>query len=171
MEESSPTAIGAIETRKAHPYDAEAILAAHLDSIRSIGPRFYSSEIVDAWVAGLTANVYVNAMEGGEVFFIAVGPLNGESAVLGFASHRVDDDQDGASVYVRGMASRCGIGTKLLGLAEEHARANGAKSIKIQASLAGVAFYQANGFEEIGRGEALLMTGQSMPCIFMRKLL
>ena len=171
MEESSPTAIGAIETRKAHPYDAEAILAAHLDSIRSIGPRFYSSEVVEAWIAGLTPNVYVNAMEGGEVFFIAIGPINGESAVLGFASHRVDDDQDGASVYVRGMASRCGIGTTLLGLAEGHARAHGATSLKIQASLAGVAFYRANGFEELGRGEALLMTGQSMPCVFMRKLL
>ena len=171
MDESSPIAIGAIETRKAHPDDAAAILAAHLDSIRSLGPSFYPPEIVEAWGAGLTPNVYVRAMEGGEVFFIAVGPLNGESAVLGFASHRVDDDQDGASVYVRGVASRGGIGTKLLGLAEEHARAHGAKSIKIQASLAGVAFYLANGFQELGRGEASLMTGRSMPCVFMRKVL
>jgi putative acetyltransferase len=164
-------AIGAIETRKAHPDDAGAILAAHLDSIRSIGPHFYSPDVVEAWSAGLTPNVYVNAMEGGEVFFIAIGAVSGESVVLGFASHRVDDDHDGASVYVRGVASRCGIGTKLLGLAEEHARIHGAKSIKIQASLAGVAFYRANGFEELGRGEASLMTGQSMPCVFMQKLL
>ena len=56
-------------------------------------------------------------------------------------------------------------------LAEEHARAHGAKSIQIQASLAGVAFYRANGFEETGRGEARLMSGQSMPCVFMRKVL
>lgn len=171
MNEMPPTALGAIETRKAHPDDAAAILAAHLDSIRSLGPSFYPPEIVEAWGAGLTPNVYVKAMEGGEVFFIAVGPLDGESAVLGFASHRVDDDQDGASVYVRGVASRRGIGTKLLGLAEEHARAHGAKSISIQASLAGVAFYRANGFQELGCGEATLMTGQSMPCVFMRKLL
>jgi len=164
-------AIGAIETRKARPDDAAAILAAHLDSIRSLGPSFYPAEIVKAWGAGLTPSVYVKAMEGGEVFFIAIGPINGQSAVLGFASHRVDDDQDGASVYVRGVASRRGIGTKLLGLAEEHARAHGAKSIKIQASLAGVAFYRANGFQEFGRGEASLMTGQSMPCVLMRKSL
>jgi GNAT superfamily N-acetyltransferase len=163
--------IALIETRQANPADAEAILAAHLDSINSIGPHFYSPELVESWSAGLTPDVYVNAMEGREVFFIAVGPINGESAVLGFASHRVDDEQDGASVYVRGIASRCGIGTKLLRLAEEDARAHGAKSINIQASLAGVAFYRANGFEELGRGEALLMTGRSMPCVFMRKLL
>lgn len=159
------------ETRQAHPADAEAILAAHLDSIQSIGPRFYSPEIVEAWSAGLTRDVYVNAMEGGEVFFIAIGPINGESAVLGFATHRVDDAQDGTSVYVRGIASRCGVGTRLFRLAEEHARARGATSINIQASLAGVAFYRANAFEEVGPGEALLLTGRSVPCVFMRKLL
>ena len=38
-----------------------------------------------------------------------------------------------------------------------------------QASLAGVAFYRANGFEEVGRGEARLMTGASMECVLMRK--
>jgi GNAT superfamily N-acetyltransferase len=160
-----------IETRKALPDDAERILAAHLDSIRSIGPRFYPPEIVEAWSAGLTRDVYADAMEGGEVFFVAIGLIDGEAAVLGFASHRVDDAQDGASVYVRGMAARQGIGTKLLGLAEDHARARGAASIDIQASLAGVAFYAANGFGEVGRGEAVLTTGRSMPCVFMRKLL
>jgi hypothetical protein len=39
------------------------------------------------------------------------------------------------------------------------------------ASLAGVEFYKANGFEEIGRGKALLMSDKSMPCMFMRKFL
>ena len=160
-----------IDTRPATPADADAILAAHLDSIHSIGPRFYSPAVVESWSAGLTPDVYVKAMDGGEVFFIAVGSIDGEPAVLGFASHRVDDEQDGVSVYIRGSASRCGIGTKLLALAEDHARAHGATSINIQASLAGVAFYRANGFEEIERGEAVLMSGLSMPCVFMRKTL
>ena len=110
-------------------------------------------------------------MEGGEAFFIATGDLDGEAVVLGFSTHRVDDDQDGTSVYVRGAAVRRGIGTTLLGLAEDHARMHGAKTIQIQASLAGVEFYKANGFQEFGRGEALLMSGRSMPCVFMRKTL
>jgi GNAT superfamily N-acetyltransferase len=74
-------------------------------------------------------------------------------------------------VYVRGRAVRRGIGTALLRLAEDHARAHGAKSIQIQASFAGVDFYKANGFEELGRGEARLLSGHSMPCVFMRKTL
>ena len=160
-----------VQTRRAHPKDAEAIALAHLDSIRSIGPTFYPPDVVEAWGLGLTPDIYVNAMEGGEAFFIATGHIDGEPAVLGFSTHRIDDAQDGASVYVRGEAARRGIGTALLRLAEEHAVAQGATSIQIQASLAGVEFYRVNGFDEIGRGEALLMSGRSMPCVFMRKLL
>jgi putative acetyltransferase len=160
-----------IDTRRAHPRDAEAIALAHVDSIRSIGPAFYAPEIVEAWGAGLTPDIYVKAMEGGEAFFIATGYIDGEPVVLGFSTHRIDDTQDGASVYVRGSAARQGIGTTLLRLAEEHALAAGATSIQIQASLAGVAFYKANGFEELGRGKASLRSGQSMACVFMRKLL
>jgi GNAT superfamily N-acetyltransferase len=159
------------ETRRATEADAPAIASAHADSIRSLGPVFYPSDIVEAWSEGLTADVYVSAMRAGEVFFIAEGPLAGAWVVLGFATHRVDDDQDGASVYVRGAAARQGIGRALLHLALEHARAHGAKSIQIQASLAGVEFYRANGFETLGRGEAVLMTGRSMACEFMRRVL
>jgi GNAT superfamily N-acetyltransferase len=108
-------------------------------------------------------------MAGGEAFFVAIGQVDGKPAVLGFSSHRVDDAQDGVSVYVRGGAARRGIGTALLRLAEAHALESGATSIHIQASLAGVEFYKANGFEEIGRGDALLMSGRSMRCVFMRK--
>lgn len=162
---------GEVQTRRAHASDAEAIALAHLDSIRSIGPAFYPPEVVEAWGSGLTADLYVKAMESGEAFFIATGHIDGEPAVLGFSTHRVDDARDGASVYVRGQAARRGIGTALLRLAEGHALAHGATSIRIQASLAGVEFYRVNGFEELGRGEALLMSGQSMPCVFMRKIL
>jgi GNAT superfamily N-acetyltransferase len=156
-------------TRRADRRDASAIASAHLDSIRQIGPTFYSRDIVETWASGITPDGYVGAMEGGEVFFVATGKLDGEPVVLGFSSHRVDDAQDGVSVYVRGAAARRGIGTALLRLAEAAAVAHGAASIQIQASLAGVAFYKSNGFEEVHRGEALLMTGKTMPCVFMRK--
>lgn len=162
---------GEVVTRRATSKDAEAIALAHLDSIRSIGPAFYPPDVVKAWGSGLTPKLYVRAMADGEAFFVAIGELGGGTAVLGFSTHRADDDQDRVSVYVRGGAARRGIGTVLLRLAEEHARANGAKKIEIQASLAGVAFYQANGFQETGRGEARLMSGRSMLCVFMRKTL
>jgi putative acetyltransferase len=127
--------------------------------------------VVEAWGAGLTPEIYVNAMRGGEVFFVAVGPLDDRQSILGFSTHRVDVGQDGASVYVRGRVARCGIGTALLRLAEADAIAHGAATLQIQASLAGLEFYKANGFEEMRRGEAVLMSGLSMPCVVMRKTL
>ena len=162
---------GEVQIRRADPTDAAAIASAHLDSIRSIGSTFYPRDVVDAWGSGLTPDIYVQAMEGGEAFFIATKHIDGQLVVLGFATHRVDDSQDGTSVYVRGGAARQGIGTSLLRLAEAHALAHGATSLQIQASLAGVEFYKANGYQEIGRGEAQLMSGKSMPCVFMRKFL
>ena len=163
--------LNGIQIRQAHTGDAQAIAAAHLDSIRSIGPAFYSPEVVEAWGAGLTPDLYVTAMGGGEAFFIATGDIEDEPAVLGFSTHRGDDAQDGASVYVRGRLVRRGIGTALLRVAEAHAVAHGATTIQIQASLAGVEFYKANGFEELGHGQAQLLSGHSMPCVFMRKRL
>lgn len=156
-------------TRRAGPGDAAAIALAHIDSIHSIGPAFYPSRVVADWASAVAPAIYIDAMGGGEVFFVATGEMAGQSVVLGFSSHRVDDARDGVSVYVRGGAARRGIGTALLKLSETHALEHGATSIQIQASLAGVAFYRANGFEEIGRGEALLSSGRSMPCVFMRK--
>jgi putative acetyltransferase len=159
------------KTRRATPLDADGIAAAHSDSIRSIGPLFYSQESVNDWGAGLTSDLYVKAMHRGEAFFIAVGEINGKPTVLGFASHRVDATSHGTAVYVRGTAARRGIGSALFWLAEADAIAMGATSIHVDASLAAVAFYRANGFEEVGRGNHRLRSGRDMACVFMRKTL
>jgi len=163
--------MAAVELRRATEQDAAAMALAHLDSIRAIGPSYYSHELVEAWAEGLTVDVYTRAMGRGEVFFVATGNLDGENVVLGFASHRPDDEEDGVSVYVRGRASRHGLGTALLRLAEHHARSTGATSLCIQATFAGVEFWRANGFEEIERVDAPLRSGGTIPCVSMRKLL
>jgi ribosomal protein S18 acetylase RimI-like enzyme len=158
------------EVRQAEPADAAGVGEAHRDSIRSIGPGYYPPHVVRDWGAGLTPEVYANAMRSGEAFFIAVGEIDGVRTVLGFATdYRIDGRQHGTSVYVRGAAARRGIGTALLRRAEAHALARGATSIRIEASLAGVAFYQANGFVEVGRGETRLTSGQPIACVFMVK--
>src|SRR3990170_4305457 len=127
------------ETRRADPSDADDIALAHRDSIRSIGAQFYPPNVVDDWEEGLTGDVYLRAMKRGEVFFIATGRVGDTVLVLGFASaYRIDGSKHGTSVYVRGIAARCGIGSILAGMAEAHAVANGATSIHVEASLAGV---------------------------------
>jgi putative acetyltransferase len=163
----------AYETRRAVPSDASLIAAAHLDSIRSLGARAYDAGIVNEWSGRLTlddpGDIYVKAMDAGEVFYIAVGTLEGLSAILGFASHRVEAGQHRTAVYVRGAAARCGIGSALFRLAEADALRGGAHSLHVDASLAAVEFYKANGFEEVARGEHRLRSGRSMSCVFMWK--
>jgi GNAT superfamily N-acetyltransferase len=160
----------AYEIRRAEPLDVDEIALAHRDSIQSIGRSYYPEEIVGYWQEAIEGQLYLKAMEGGEVFFIAVGNVDGRAAVLGFASdYCIDGRRHGSSVYVRGRSARQGIGSALLAKAQAHAIETGATSIEIEASLAGVAFYKANGFVEVGRREARLTTGRSMDCVFMRK--
>ncbi len=159
-----------LETRRALPSDADGIAQAHRDSIRTIGSGFYPPAVVDGWEEGLTGAVYLKAMDGGEVFFIATGDVDDRRIVLGFASdYRIEGTRHGTSVYVRGIAARRGIGSALFHMAEAHALANGARSIHIDASLAGLDFYAANGFVEVGRGETRLMSGRPIACVSMRK--
>jgi putative acetyltransferase len=156
--------------RQATRSDAEAIAEAHRDSIESIGPGFYPPGDVQAWKDGLTGDLYLKAMANGEVFFVAVEIGEGTAAVLGFASdYRLDGRTHGTSVYVRGSAARRGVGTRLLQRAEQHAMANGADRIQIEASLAGVEFYRANGYTAIRRGDTRLMSGHPIASVLMRK--
>ena len=70
----------------------------------------------------------------------------------------------------RGIAARRGIGSALLRSAESSASAAGARSVQLDASLAAVDFYKANGFVETGRGAHRLRLGRrTMACVFMRK--
>lgn len=162
--------IGAFEIRQALPADVDGIAMAHRDSIQSLGPAFYPPEVVEYWQEAIAGELYVKAMDAGEVFFIAVRETDAGGDVLGFASdYCIVGSKHGSSVYVRGGSARQGIGSALLARAELHAVSNGATTIEIEASLAGVAFYRAHGFVETGRGKARLTTGRSIECVFMRK--
>jgi putative acetyltransferase len=160
----------AFTIRRAEPGDVDAIAAAHLDSIRSIGARYYPPDVVNDWAARVTGALYREAMARGEVFFIAVNESGGPD-VFGFSSWGFDRDEHHVGVYVMGSASRVGVGTALLRAAEAAAIAAGAGSVHLDSSLAAVEFYRACGFEETGRGRHRLWSGRAMECVFMRKIL
>ena len=167
---SASDASPATRQKRARPEDADDIALAHRDSIQSLGPRAYPPEVVADWQDGLTATLYRDAMEAGEVFFIATANVEGQNLVLGFASdYPIDGPKHGTSAYVRGCAARQGIGTALLRLTEAHAMVNGATSVHVEASLAAVEFYEASGFVAVGRGETHLKSGRPVACVFMRK--
>ena len=166
------TSISEFELRQAHASDAEAIALAHLDAIATLGAGHYPPDVIVAWSEGVAPKLYLDAMARGEVFFIATAEVDGEPLVLGFSSdYTIEGSVHGTSVYVRGLAARRGIGSSLMAIAEAHAVANGATEVRIEASLAGVAFYRAHGYVETGAGETHLTSGRPIACVFMRKTL
>lgn len=169
MATSKLGSIGTFEIRRASLADVDRIAAAHRDSIHSIGARYYDPETVNDWGRHVDGTLYMKAMTRGAVFFVAIGQLEDVTGVLGFSSHVFDGAVHRTAVYVRGQVARLGIGSALFRTAEAAAIAAGADSIHVDASLAAVHFYNANGFEEIGRGVHRLSSGQSMACVFMRK--
>lgn len=161
--------IGTFEIRRASLADVDRIAAAHRDSIRSIGARYYEPDTVSDWGRHVDGTLYVQAMTSGVVFYVAIGQLEDKAEVLGFSSHAFDGSAHRTAVYVRGQVARLGIGSALFRTAEAAALAAGADSIHVDASLAAVQFYNAVGFEEIGRGDHRLPSGHSMACVYMRK--
>ncbi|WP_096328372.1 GNAT family N-acetyltransferase [Nannocystis exedens] len=146
--------------------DAAGIAAAHVASIRSLGPAAYAPEVVADWGAPRSGRRYLRAMANGERFFVAV---DGQGRVLGFAGHRVEAREHRIAVYVRGDASRRGVGSALLAAAEAVARQGGAAGIRVDASLVAVPFYAANGFRALAPAVHTLRSGRPMACVKMEK--
>jgi GNAT superfamily N-acetyltransferase len=170
--ESEDLAMDELTIRQAERADVDSIADAHRDSILSVGAPYYPAAAVAAWQEGIAGTLYLQAMDRGEVFFIATGRVERKPMVLGFSSdYSIEGSTHGTSVYVRRIAARRGIGTALLREAESHAIANGAATIRISASLAGAHFYQVNGYREVGRGEVQLLSGHPIECVFMQKSL
>ncbi len=153
--------------RAATPEDYDGIADAHMDSIRTLGRTKYDADAVSDWAAVRTGDDYARRVTNGAQLFVAVEG----GRVLGFSDYRVVRGLHRTAIYVRAEAARKGVGSALFDLAETAARRGGAGEVHVDASLVAVPFYLANGFEEQGRGEHILPTGRTMPCIRMRKQL
>jgi putative acetyltransferase len=167
--QSSPTLSDApFVIRAAQPDDADDLAAVHMESIRTLGAGFYAPDIVSDWGQPRTGERYRAAMVTGERFFLAVDDA---PRILGFSSYRQKDGKHRTAIYVAGHAARRGVGSALFRAAEAAARDNGATEVHVDASLAAVSFYLANGFIELARGQHRLRSGVLMDCVFMRKSL
>jgi putative acetyltransferase len=159
-----------LDFRRSMESDVDGMADAHRDSILYLGSPYYVPEIVAAWAEVVSPALYLDAMDRGEVFFIATGRVAGHSMVLGFASDYVlEGTMHGTSAYVRAVAARRGVGSRLLALAESFGKSRGVTAVQIEASLSAVPFYARQGFVETGRGDVALPSGFRMPCVFMRK--
>lgn len=155
--------------RKCLETDVEEIAKAHIDSIQSISSNLYSPELIADWIAVTPINGqrYIDAINQGAVIHVAEGK-NGE--ILGLSEvHHVEDRQYNAAVFLCGKATRKEVGTALYQAAETIAVRSGAHSIELNASLAAVEFYKAQGFEEYEQVEIATSPGKFLQGMRMRK--
>lgn len=127
--------------RAGTPADGAAILDLHRRSILRLGRAAYSKAEVESWAHGLSAKGYARAMgEKGESFLLGV---DAAGRVIGFCSFKNDQV---CGLYVDPSCARSGIGRILLRRAEAAIAAAGHTAIRVQASLTGRPFYEAQGY-------------------------
>ena len=130
-----------ITIRAGTPADAEAIYTLHRRSILAVGLAFYTEAEVANWAHGLVPERYASAMsEKGEHYLLAIDEAG---KINGFCSFK-DDQVRG--LYVDPSCAGSGIGRALLHRAEAEIIAAGHKSVRVQASISGRPFYEAQGY-------------------------
>ncbi len=134
-----------VRVRAGVPEDGEALLELHHASILSLGQGSYTRAELDDWASGLTPEGYGEAMTE-EDFLVAEAVTDG--GLAGFASFKSDEI---VGFYVHPNWARCGLGSLLLRHAEAAIVAGGHTSIRIEASLSGLPFYETRGFQSVRR--------------------
>jgi putative acetyltransferase len=151
--------------RQATPADALKIRNVHVQSVRRLCAKEYTSRQIDAWTAGRRPAQYRRAMETeGETMFVA----ERADRILGFGSLRQDEIR---AVYVHPRSAGRGVGSALLAALERTARRSGVTRLHCVASLTAVSFYRACGYRVGRRVTHRLRNGAVLPGVRMTKRL
>lgn len=157
--------IDAIIFRRARPEDMDGVRLAHSAAIRSAAGEHYSPKVLDVWVDAFNAGNFPKNIKRMDFF---VAELS-DGRIAGFMA--VDlETREVDSIYVAPWGTGLGLGSYLLGYAEELARQAGVEELWLDASLNAVSFYARYGWEEIGR-HARVRKGVEIPVMRMEKRL
>ncbi len=99
--------------------------------------------------------------------------LYGGDQYAGREDSMLDPAQDAAKIrafFVHPGWARRGIGGRILEACESAAREAGFTRLEMGATLSGVAFYRAKGYEAVENQEVPLGNGQSLPIVRMAKM-
>jgi len=150
--------------RRALPEDIDRIHELHTASIRRLCGQAYRRDKVDQWVAPLTPERYLNAME---QFDFHVGEAE---RVIGFTIFSPVQCELYA-MYLDPDETGKGYGRKLMDHVELLARAHGVITLKLKSTLNAEGFYTACGFEKVRDTIHINPMGLELPCVEMIKLL
>lgn len=136
--------------------DALAIHDIHTACLRHTLTSHYSSEQLEAWLAGRTPAGYLRGAENGEAYLVA--ELDG--AVVGYANWQ---DHELLSLFVLPEFQGMGIGTLLFKACEANAEVR-----LVKATISAVEFYKRFGFLVV-RPDAMEKRGVRIPHVLMAR--
>jgi GNAT superfamily N-acetyltransferase len=152
--------------RRATEEDAEAIGDVHRRSIRELCAALYPPEVIEAWARPREPGHYSRRIRDKD-FFVA----EDEGARLVGFGVLSRETREVEAVYVHPEVKRRGVGLKLLRTLEELARALGIETLRLNASLNGVPFYERAGYVWLEQGTHRLGNGVEVACVLMSKRL
>jgi len=173
--------------RPAIAIDSERIKSLIEASVRGLGPQAYSESQIEqalgTWLGLdtqliLDGTYFVVEAPGDPPKTVACGGWSRRKTPYGSDARPGRDDAlldpriDAAKIrafFVHPAWTRRGIGSRLLELCEQAARAEGFARIEMGATLTGVALYLNHGYAEVERVDLPLANGEVLPIVRMTK--
>jgi GNAT superfamily N-acetyltransferase len=175
-----------VHIRKAVPADVPRLREVIEASVRGLQSRDYSLAQIEG---ALQSGVDSQLLEDGTYFVAEVSDraitqiaacggwskrrtLYGGDQFKGREDSLLDPAHDAAKIrafFVHPEWARRGIGSMILDACENAAIAAGFKRLEMGATLSGVAFYRARGYEEIEDQQAQLANGEVLAIVKMTK--
>ena len=175
--------------RVATPADLDGIRALIEASVRGLGPQAYSASQIEQSL-GTWLGLDTQLVADGTYFVVEPGNEPGTLAACGGWSRRktpfgadarpgrddslLDPKTDAAKIrafFVHPAWARRGIGSRLLAMCEEAARAEGFTRCEMGATLTGIPLYRHHGYVEGERQELPLANGETLAIVKMEKRL
>jgi putative acetyltransferase len=149
--------------RRARPEDVEAVHEVHTEAIRAGTADHYEPEAVEVWVDAFNPANFPKNIERME-FFVAE---DAENRIGGFVAFDLET-REVDSVYVAPWTRGSGLGSRLLGFAEDSARRAGLGNLWLDSSINAVGFYAKYGWVEV-KQHARVRKGVPIPVVKMEK--
>jgi putative acetyltransferase len=159
------------QIRRARAADAIDIRNVHSESVDKLGAHAYDDEQIKRWAQPRDPADYPIEERG--VYSVVAEQDDG---VIGFGWMRVEAEEyletegEITAVYIHPDVVREGIGSRIYGELERHARQHRVESLGLWASLNAVPFYEARGYDTIAE-RTLQYEEVSMPVVEMHKRL
>lgn len=164
-----------VEVRTATPEDTTEIARVHTVALREQGTDHYDEGQLDALAPTDAGPEDVRDNVLGDDRYTVVAEADDE--VIGFGGVRLDDGSL-LGIFVDPEYGGRGVGAAIIDAVEAHAREAGLETLSVFAALNAAGFYEACGFERVGRRDARGREGpigtyesgdEELPAIEMRK--